>query len=529
MIDWLSSRHWAVRAALAIAAGVLTALAFQPYRWWPLLPVGVAGLSLAVLAARRLRGAAGLGFGYGIGFLLLGVGWMRVIFVQAMVGLVVAEALFYLVLAVVIKLASRSRWWPLLAAASWTAVEFSFARFPFDGFGWMRLGYAMVDSPLAGALPLIGVTGVGLLAALAGQLLAWVVVAPRRARWLLSGGTVLAMLAISVLGAQVPAGAGSGEVSVGYVQGGAPGGGVYGLGPKRTITRNQVAETTRLAEKVSAGTVARPDFVVWPENSTDADPFTDAETGQLVRTALDRIQVPIFVGAILDGPGAEERQTASLWWHPTQGEQARYIKRGIVPFGEWVPLRPLLLPLIPELSYVGKQSVAGTEPGAIDVALDDGREFTVGVMVCYDLAFDDIVYDTVRYGGEVMVVQSSNAMYQGTGQIDQQFAITRARAMELRREILVVTTSGVSGLIEPDGTVAFSVPDYTSASGVVDLPLRSGVTVATWLAPVLELSITLLALFGLGFVLWYGRMDKRLPRPGDPAWPTRRTPLSVSS
>ncbi len=85
------------------------------------------------------------------------------------------------------------------------------------------------------------------------------------------------------------------------------------------------------------------------------------------------------------------------------------------------------------------------------VTLPDGRTTTLGIMVCYDLVYDDFAYDTVTHGGQVIVVQSSNAMYQGTGQIEQQFAITRARAMELRREILVVTTSGVSGLINADG------------------------------------------------------------------------------
>ena len=98
MIDWLAARHWGVRAAIAILAGVLTALGFEPFGLWPLLPFGVAGLTLTVLAARRVRGAAGLGLAYGVGFLLLGIGWMQVIFVQAMFALVGFEALFYAVL-----------------------------------------------------------------------------------------------------------------------------------------------------------------------------------------------------------------------------------------------------------------------------------------------------------------------------------------------------------------------------------------------------------------------------------------------
>ena len=517
MIEWLASRHPGLRAAVAVLAGALAALGFQPYAWWPLVPLGVAGLTVVVLAARRVRGAVGLGYAWGIGFLLLGVGWMQVIFPQAMLGLVLVEGAFYAVLGGALKLAARTRWWPLLAAACWTSAEFAFSHFPFDGFGWMRLGYAMVDSPLAPVLPLVGVAGLGFLTALAGQGIAWLAASPSRPRALVAAGVVVAMALLAGGGALVPVGVATGSTQVGWVQGGAPGGGVYGLGAPRTITRNHVAEAARLQAAVASGQVARPDLVVLPENSTDLDPFRDALTGQLVRSEVARLGVPTLVGTILDGPGAEERQTASLWWDPQHGVVARYIKRGIVPFGEWVPYRSLLLPLIPELAYVGAQSVPGTVPGALPVTLSDGRDLTLGILVCYDLVFDHIVYDTVRHGGQVLVVQSSNAMYQGTGQIQQQFAITRARAMELRREVLVVTTSGVSGLVNADGSVAFTAPEHVGASGVVAMPERSGVTPATWLATPLELSIAALALLGLGASLAWGRMGRSAPVLGEEA------------
>jgi apolipoprotein N-acyltransferase len=513
--EWLAARHWGLRAAIAIVSGMVAALGFQPYAWWPLTPLGVAGLSLAVLGARRVRGATGLGFAWGTGFLLLGVGWMQVIFPQAMVALVLIEAVFYAVVGAMLKVASRSPWWPLLAAGCWSAVEFTYSHFPFNGFGWMRLGYAMVDSPLAWVLPLVGVAGLSFVTALVGQGVAWLAVAVSRRRLAVAGAVLAGIALLAAGGALVPVGAATGTVSVGYVQGGAPGGGVYGIGEARTTTRNHLAETERLAGRMDAGELPRPDFVVLPENTTDMDPHTDAETGRLVAAMSARLGVPMLFGAILDGPGTDERQTASLWWDPTRGELARYVKRGIVPFGEFIPFRSLLLPLIPELRFVGAQSIAGTEPGAVPVTLPDGRPLTLGVMVCYDLVYDNVVYDTVTHGGQVSIVQSSNAMYQGTGQIEQQFAITRARAMELRREILVVTTSGVSGLIDADGSVAFTAPEHDGASGVVTLTERSGLTPATWLASPLELALTTLTLLGLVACLWYGRMGRSGPRTGE--------------
>ncbi|MFT4108852.1 apolipoprotein N-acyltransferase [Propionicimonas sp.] len=506
MVEWLAARHWGLRGGIAAAAGVATALGFEPYGWWPLVPLGVAALTLVVLAARRVRGATGLGLVWGVGFLLLGITWMQAIFLEALLGLVGLESLFFALLGALLKVAARTRWWPLLAAGCWAGVEFTYARFPFNGFGWMRLGYAMVDSPLAGVLPLVGVAGLSFLTALIGQGIAWLASRPSRRHLVVSASVLAAIGVVAGAGMLVPVGTQTGSVSVGWVQGGAPGGGVYGIGAARTTTRNHLAEVNRLQDRIDAGELPKPDFVVLPENTTDMDPHTDAETGRLVAQMSARLGVPIFLGVILDGPGPDERQTASLWWDDVTGEVARYVKRGIVPFGEFVPLRSLLLPLIPELAFVGAQSVPGTEPGALPVTLPGGRTLTVGVMICYDLVYDDVVYDTVRAGGQVIVVQSSNAMYQGTGQIEQQFAITRARALELRREVLVVTTSGVSGLINADGSVAFTAPEHDGASGVVTLAERTGETPATWLASPLELAIVVLSALALLASLRWGRM-----------------------
>jgi apolipoprotein N-acyltransferase len=508
VISWLSGRHPIVRIGLAAASGLITALGFAPYGWWPLTIIGVAGLSSCVLAATRMRGAAGLGYAFGLGFLGLGLNWMQIIFVEAMIGLVAVEAVFFAALGALVKIAGKTPWWPLAAAGAWTITEFTYARFPFGGFGWMRLGYAMVDSPLAWGLPVLGVAGVGFITAALAQLLAWLGERVSLKRTGVVAGGLAAAIGVSALGLLIVPGQSSGQLSVGWVQGGAPGGGVYGLGPARSITTNQVAETNRLMQRIEAGELPRPDFIVWPENSTDMDPFTDYRTGALVQAALNRTQLPILVGSVVADQKADTRQTVSLWWDPTKGVVAEYAKRGIVPFGEWVPLRSLLLPLLPELAYVGADSIPGTQPGVITPTLANGRTVKLGVIICYDLAFDNIVHDTLTNGAQVLVVQSSNAMYQGTGQIDQQFAITRARAMESRREVLVVTTSGISGLINPDGSVAFQTTDHQSASGVVTLPVREGGTPAVVYGTLMELCMVILGLAGLVASVFYGRMAK---------------------
>ncbi|MEA5117296.1 MAG: apolipoprotein N-acyltransferase [Propionicimonas sp.] len=507
MIDRVARLQLGLRVGLAIGFGVVTGLGFEPFAWWPLLIPGTAGLSLLVLGAGRWWQALLLGLGYGLGFMGLGLDWMNAIFLEAYLGIVLATTFFYVLLAGLAWFVRGRAWWPPVIAACWVGVEALVSRWPFDGFGWMRLGYALVDSPLTGLYPLVGVAGVTFAIALVGQGLLWLVDRPGRARVLVAGLVTVALLGVSWAGSLIPAGTAGEPVNVGWVQGGAPGGGVYGIGPARTTTKNHLAGTVTLMDDVAAGRVPRPDFIVWPENGTDMDPYHDAQTAQALVDALQVAQVPLFAGTILDGPGPDERQTASLWLDPSRGEVTRYTKRGIVPFGEWIPYRDVLLPLIPKLGYVGAQSIPGTEPGVLQVSVA-GQPLNLGVMICYDVSFDAISYDTVRYGGQVLVVQSSNAMYQGTGQIEQQFAITRARAAELRREILVVTTSGVSGLIGPDGSVTWEVTDPGAATGVVSLARRTGITPVVSIAPVLELTLAAAGgLLVLGSALWRRRAE----------------------
>ncbi|MCW3157647.1 apolipoprotein N-acyltransferase [Micropruina sonneratiae] len=506
MIDRVRAVPWWARALLGLAVGAAGGMAFMVGSW--ALTIGcVAALSMLVLPAPSWWQAALTGFCFGLTQYLLGVTWLSVIFVEALFGLAALEACFSALLAVLLRWSGRTPWWPPLAAGCWLAVEYAFSHFPFEGFPWLRLGYLSVDSPLAGLLPLVGVPGATFALALAGQFVAWaVLVGDGPTQWVRGLAGVVAVLCTGLLGLLVPAGAETGSVSVGYVQGNAPGGGIYGLGEARTITRNHVAETQRLAGRIESGELPRPDFVVWPENGTDMDPFADAQTNALVKQAVAAVGVPVLIGTITDGPGVDERQTAAIVWDPATGAQARYDKRNLVPFGEWVPLRSILEPLFPVVRYVGAQSVPGTGPGVLPIDLGE-RVVTVGDLICYEVAYDATVHDTVRAGAQLSVVQSSNAMYVGTGQVAQQFRITRARAAELRRDILVVTTTGTSGLIRPDGSVAFTLPEFEAASGVVELPLRSGLTPAVLVSGWLELAGIAVTVLGLAVVLWRRRGD----------------------
>ena len=492
------------RFAVVLVAGAALGLSWQPYGFWPLLLVAIPAFTLGV---RGVRPAAALGLGYlfGLTMLLFAVSWLHVLGTWIAALLIIFMALFFGLLGLTVTLVSGLRWWPLATACCWVLIEYAYSRIPFGGFGWTRIAYAAVDTPLAGFFPIIGVAGVSFAVALIGQLIAWAILTlwsarrgrPARRRQLLIAAALtvgLGLLGSALRIYQVEPEAGSaGSVRVGIVQGNIPGRGIEAMGRARSVTNNHLSETIQLMTKARLGEVPEPDFVLWPENSTDIDPTVDPLTKLTVQAAADVADRPILVGAVMQGPGDDERQTAALWWDPERGVLARYDKQNLVPFGEWIPFRAQLLPLIPLLQQVGAQSIAGTRPGVLDVAVA-GRPIKIGDVICFELAYDQTLYSSLIGGAQVMMVQSNNATYGGTGQIEQQFAITRARAMESRREIAVATTNSVSGFITRDGAVVARTQEFTAQSMVVDMPLRSALTPAVRVAPWLERSLALLAI-----------------------------------
>jgi apolipoprotein N-acyltransferase len=489
-----------------VSAGVALGLSWQPFGWWPLLAVSIPVFTLTVRNQPGRR-AFVLGYFFGLGMLTVAVSWLYVLGLWIAALLIVFEALFFGVLGMLLSLLSRLRWWPVAGAAAWVLVEYAYAHVPFGGFGWIRLAYAAVDTQLSGFLPVIGVAGLSFVVALVAQIIAWCAYAiwsmraaparPRSSmrRFVLPVTALLALLAVPAglrLYQVEPEQTAAGQVNVGIVQGNIPGRGIEAMGRARSVTNNHLSETVNLMTQVRLGREAQPDFLLWPENSTDIDPTVDPVTRLTVDAAAQLAGRPILVGAVMQGPGEGERQTSALWWLPGRGPQARYDKQNLVPFGEWIPFRDQLKPMVPILERVGAQSVPGTKPGVLTVDVGD-RVLRLGDAICFELAYDETVYAAVRGGAQVLLVQSNNATYGGTGQIEQQFAITRARAMEARREIAVATTNSVSGFIDRNGKVVYRTAEFTADSLVVSMPLRSALTPALSVAPWLERGLAALA------------------------------------
>ena len=496
-------------ALLALGSGALLVPAFPPHDLWYLAPVSVALLAAAVHRQRARRGAW-LGLLHGVVFFTWLLHWTGIYVGSGpWLALSVAEGLYVAALGAVLagssRLVDRYRWaWPLVIGAAWVAQEAFRGRWPFGGFPWGRLAFAETDGPLlrfaaVGGAPLVTFVT----ATLGGVLLATVWRPWRRpsARWVaggwVAGGIALLLGAFAIPLANPDASPDAKNVTVAVVQGNVPRLGLEFNAQRRAVLDNHVAATLKLAAQVDAGQRKRPDLVIWPENSSDIDPLQNEDAFTEISEAAAAIKAPILVGAVLNGPG-DYLTNAGLVWVPGKGVTDRYAKRHPVPFGEYVPLRSLARKITKKVDLVRRDFKPGTKVGAVTMPTSDVGAVKVGDVICFEVAYDSLVTDTVNAGAQLLAVQTNNATFGLTGESAQQVAMAQLRAVEHGRWAVVASTSGISATIGPNGKIHDEVGLFRAGTLIQSLALSQDRTLATALGQWPELSFCVLC--GLGLV-----------------------------
>jgi apolipoprotein N-acyltransferase len=260
---------------------------------------------------------------------------------------------------------------------------------------------------------------------------------------------------------------------------------------RRAVLDNHVQRTLELAEAVAAGEEPQPDLVLWPENSSDIDPYLNVDAARQIDRAARAIDAPVLVGAIVRGPGRFISNTAIVW-DPDDGPGDTYVKRHPVPLAEYVPARSFFRFFSKEVDRVTDQH-AGSEVGVLDMG---GAR--VGDLICFEVVYDGLVNDVVDGGAGMIVVQTNNATFGYTDESEQQLAMSRLRAVEFGRTVAVAATSGISAIVAPDGSVVRSSELFTPDVLVERIAQRSSTTVAQRLGAVPE---WVLSALGAGAVL----------------------------
>ena len=326
-------------------------------------------------------------------------------------------SIFYLPLALVSKWGMTA--YPLL----YILLEELRNRFPFGGFGWVRVAYTQADSPFSKIAAIGGASALSALTLLIALILFFVT--QRR----ISAITFLPFLLILI-----PVNLSTtGNATVLMIQGNVPTLGLDFNSRAKAVFNNHFEKTQEEIAKDP-----NVDFILWPENSVDVDPFLNAD----VNASLNSIQQPLIIGAILN-KGSSIYNTSILWG----GELPdTYIKQHLTPFGEYIPLRSLariISPLVDE--------VEDFSPG------DGGKTFSIGEIkvapvICYELIDDDLLRQAAA-DSNILAVQTNSATFGMSAESAQQLSITRIRAIEHGRNIASVSTTGYSAIINSSGKV----------------------------------------------------------------------------
>ena len=179
-------------------------------------------------------------------------------------------------------------------------------------------------------------------------------------------------------------------------------------------------------------------------------------------------------------PDSGGRYNTSVLWQPAQGVIATYTKQRPAAFAEYIPMRGFVRHFSSAVDLVTRDMIAGTEPGYVPLSSPRlGRTVGLGDVICFEVAYDSIVREAVRTGGEVLLVQTNNASFGYSDESTQQLAMSRLRAIEHGRATVQISTVGVSAVIAPNGAVLQETSLFTPAQLVATLPLRTSLTPAT--------------------------------------------------
>jgi apolipoprotein N-acyltransferase len=492
--------RWAL--LISVAGGLALFASFPPVDAWPLAFAGP-GLLVVALAGRSLRASFGCGLVFGLALFVPLISWLVNEAWYAWVILAGVLALIFAVLAVGQRLLLNLPYWPAAVAGWWVLVEGIRDRWPY-AFPWGRLAMSQSVAPDVRWVAIGGVPLLSFLVALVGAMLARALLAllADRTAWRSLRGPVAAAVVTAGLvlaGGLLPVDpvGGAPTAQVAAIQGNVPR--ARDLSQQLAasqVTQNHAEATVALAAAVKAGRRPAPDLVIWPENSTDLDPFQNPGIYAELASAVNTIGQPTLIGEVLNDP----RRNVGQLWLPGRGPTTEYVKRQLVPFGEYIPFRGFIssfsdLPALQPIDFT---------PGHRAVVFDVGK-IKLGDVICYEVAFDNLVRSEVTAGANLLTVQSNDADFEIDGQLgetEQQTAMARIRAIESDRALVYASTTGESTIIAPDGSLIAHSGVWRQAILDARVPLVSYRTLAERIGSWPEYVLIMATVLALGWAVF---------------------------
>lgn len=448
---------------VAAFSGFLFAFSFEPVGLWFLAPASYALFLKICQKGENLYRSAFL-FGFISSAITLWwagkyVGLIPLFFLALLHGL------FYLPLGFLGRYTSNILWFiPALLA-----IEEIRSYFPFGGFSWMRIAFSQASAPYASVISLGGAL----------LLSAWVLAI---SSMLASFRKVMAFPLLLVLFLPLLINnTHSSQEKVSFI-------GIQGNTPSVGLTFNDRAEAVfnlhlSQTRKVAANAA---DVIIWPENAIDVDPFANERVNESIESLTSRLKTPLIAGAITRQSG--QLENVSLMYNESGEVVSYYAKQYLTPFGEYMPLRPIARLVSPYVDDVVDFNVGDR----VENHLVNG--LILAPVICYELLSDSLVRDSAK-NSDALIAQTNSATFANTSESAQQLNITRLRALENAREIISVSTIGISAHIGINGEIISRTQENVAAQLSGDLQSNSARTIAGYLggfAPGLVLILSIL-------------------------------------
>lgn len=441
---------------LALVAGTLITLSLAPFGYWPLGLLSL-GLLNALLDTLTPRQAAVRGWCFGVGLFGTGISWVYVSIhdfgaasVPLAAGLTGAFALALALMHAGLGY-GYARWIrPLCGGrsagfAAWWVLWEWVRLWLLTGFPWLYVGYAHLNTPLAGWAPVTGIFGVSLIVALSAAALAQAVLKQRaRTALIISALAWASGAALQHIDWTHPQGE---PVRVAMVQADIP--------QLMKWDRAQYQATLDLYHTLSVPLWERARIVIWPEAAitnlyANARDFLDAEAAQAARNGST-----LITGIPTNEPehGLYFNSAVAL-----DGEQVNfYHKRHLVPFGEYVPLEQQLRGVIQFFNLPMSDFAAG--PAQQPALAAGGLNFAVSI--CYEVVYPDIA--RAQLGSGALLTISNDAWFGHSIGPLQHLEMAQMRALENGRPLLRATGNGVTALVDAHGQITDRLPQFTQA------------------------------------------------------------------
>ncbi|WP_027874613.1 apolipoprotein N-acyltransferase [Spongiibacter marinus] len=460
-----------MKRIIAPLAGALITLSLAPFHYWPLAIVSMAALAWCLDDCTAKEGFL-RGWLFGSASFLAGVSWIYVaMYVYGNTSALLSAVmtiLFCLGLGLVTGLFAYvySRWLRdgkggrlLGFAAAWVIVEW-FRGWFLTGFPWLYLGYSQLETPLSGWAPVVGVYGLSFAVALSGAALCHLLTSKHKAnRWLpVAGCIALFGLGASMQTIEWTQATQQPPLRVGAVQ--------SNITQEKKWAYSHYWDTLELYDVTSEQLWPNVDVVIWPEAAIPAL-YRNAETFfDYIRERAAASNTALITG-VPTKQGDNIYNSAMV----INGGEGLYHKQRLVPFGEYVPLGSLLRGLIGFFDL----PMSSFSRGDADQRPLSAKGWQFAPSICYEIVYPNLVARGAR-DADILFTISNDAWFGDSIGPAQHMQMAQMRALENGRELIRVTSTGITAIVDQRGQITTRIPSFTHTTMTGEVNARSGRT-----------------------------------------------------